>query len=345
MKQILNTLYVMTQGAYLSLDHETVRVEVGGELRLQVPLHHLGSIVTMGNVMVSPFFLGKCADDGRAVVSLARNGRFKCRMIGKTTGNVLLRQAQYQAVQDEIRATALAAVITAGKVKNARHVLLRSAREAATPEDEARLRKAADVQADALYYLKTPRDANHVRGLEGEAAAAYFEVFTLMIKPAERVELPMIGRNRRPPLDPVNALLSFLYTLVLNDCISGLEGVGLDPQMGFLHVPRPGRPSLGLDLLEEFRAFLADRLALTLINRKQVTKSHFEPRPGGAVYLNDDGRKVVVAAYQKRKQEETDHELLVEKVPLGLLPHIQARLLARYLRGDLEAYIPYIHPS
>jgi len=344
MKQLLNTLYVMTQGAYLSLDHETVRVEVGGELKLQVPLHHLGSVVTMGNVMISPFFLGKCADDGRAVVILDRNGRYKCRMVGKTTGNVLLRQVQYQAVQDQARTTAIAAGMTAGKVRNARNVLMRSARESATPEEENRLRKSADVQADVLFHLKTPRDADHVRGLEGEAAASYFDVFTLMMKPAERDSLPMNGRNRRPPLDPVNALISFLYTLLLNDCVSALEGVGLDPQMGFLHVPRPGRPSLGLDLMEEFRSFLADRLAITLINRKQVTIEHFEPRPGGAVYLNEKGRKEVVAAYQKRKQEEVDHPLLAEKSPIGLLPHLQARLLARHLRGDLEAYIPYIHP-
>ena len=344
MKQLLNTLYVMTQGAYLSLDHETVRVEVGGELKLQVPLHHLGSVVTMGNVMISPFFLAKCAEDGRAVVILDRNGRYKCRMIGKTTGNVLLRQAQYLAVGDETKTTALAAVMTAGKVKNARNVLMRCAREAVSPEEEGHLRKSADVQRDTLFQLKTPRDTDHVRGLEGEAAAAYFDVFTLMMKPAERESLSMNGRNRRPPLDPVNALISFLYTLLLNDCISGLEGVGLDPQMGFLHVPRPGRPSLGLDLMEEFRAFLADRLAITLINRKQVTIEHFEPRPGGAVYLNEKGRKEVVAAYQKRKQEEVDHQQLAEKAPIGLLPHLQARLLARHLRGDLEVYIPFIHP-
>ncbi|MDD2734987.1 MAG: type I-C CRISPR-associated endonuclease Cas1c [Desulfuromonadaceae bacterium] len=343
MKQLLNTLYVMTQGAYLSLDHETVRVEVGGELKLQVPLHHLGSIVTMGNVMISPFFLGKCGDDGRAVVILDRNGRFKCRMVGKTSGNVLLRQEQYKTVQDETKNTAIAASMTAGKVKNARNVLMRSAREAADPAEEKLLRKSADVQANALFHLKTPRDADHVRGLEGEAAAAYFDVFTLMMKPAERDTLPMNGRNRRPPLDPVNALISFLYTLLLNDCISALEGVGLDPQMGFLHVPRPGRPSLGLDLMKEFRSFLADRLAITLINRKQVTIEHFEPRPGGAVYLNEKGRKEVVASYQKRKQEEVDHPLLAEKSPIGLLPHLQARLLARHLRGDLESYVPFVH--
>lgn len=344
MKQLLNTLYVMTQGAYLSLDHETVRVEVGGELKMQMPLHHLGSVVTMGNVMISPFFLGKCADDGRAVVILDRNGRYKCRMVGKTTGNVLLRQAQYLAGQAGAHTTAIAAAMTAGKVKNARNVLMRSAREAVDADEEKRLRSAADVQATVLFHLKESRDTDHVRGLEGEAAAAYFEVFTLMLKPAERASMPMDGRNRRPPLDPINALISFLYTLLLNDCISALEGVGLDPQLGFLHVPRPGRPSLALDLMEEFRAFLADRLAITLINRKQITIEHFEPRPGGAVYLNDKGRREVVAAYQKRKQEEAEHPLLAEKSPIGLLPFVQARLLARHLRGDLEAYVPYIHP-
>jgi len=343
MKQLLNTLYVMTQGAYLSLDHETVRVEVGGQLKMQMPLHHLGSVVTFGNVMISPFFLAKCADDGRAVVILDRNGRYKCRMVGKTSGNVLLRQAQHDAVREPERVTALAAAMTAGKVKNARNVLMRSAREAGNPDEGTRLRKSADVQAGALFHLKAPRDSDHVRGLEGEAAAAYFEVFPLMLKAPERESLPMNGRNRRPPLDPVNALISFLYTLLLNDCVSAVEGVGLDPQLGFLHVPRPGRPSLGLDLMEEFRAFMADRLAITLINRRQITDGHFEPRPGGAVYLNESGRREVVAAYQKRKQEEAGHPLLAEKSPIGLLPHLQARLLARHLRGDLESYVPYIH--
>jgi len=306
-------------------------------LRLQAPLHHLGGIVTFGNVMISPFFLGKCADDGRAVVILDRNGRFKCRMVGKTSGNVLLRQAQHDVVRDNLKTAAIAAAFTAGKVKNARNVLMRSARECSDANEEVKLRKSADIQADTLFHLKAPRDTDHVRGLEGEAAAAYFEVFPLMMKPSERESMPMKGRNRRPPLDPVNALLSFLYTLVLNDCISGLEAVGLDPQLGFLHVPRPGRPSLALDLMEEFRAFLADRLAITLINRKQITEDHFEPRPGGAVYLNENGRKEVVAAYQKHKQEEVDHPLLQEKVPIGLLPHLQARLLARHLRAIWKA--------
>ena len=343
MKQFLNTLYVMTQGAYVCLDHETVKVEVAGQVQMQVPLHHLGAIVTFGNVMMSPFIMARCADDGRAVVILDRNGRFKCRVVGKTTGNVLLRQAQYEAVRNREKAAAIARNMVAGKVKNARQVLMRGAREADHPVDEEPLRQAAGIHADALFHLKDEIDIDCIRGLEGESAAAYFGVFDRMVKEADREQFRMTNRNRRPPLDRMNALLSFLYTLVLNDCISAVEGVGLDSQMGFLHALRPGRPSLALDLMEEFRAVLADRLALTLINRKQITGKEFEPRPGGAVYLNEDGRKAVVVAYQKRKQEEFLHPMLNEKVAVGLIPHVQARLLARHLRGDLEAYTPLLY--
>jgi CRISP-associated protein Cas1 len=343
MKQLLNTLYVMTQGAYVCLDHETVRVEVGGCLQMQVPLHHLGAIVTFGNVMLSPFIMGRCAEDGRAVVILDRNGRFKCRVVGKTTGNVLLRQTQYEAVRDPARAATIARNVVAGKIKNARQVLLRGAREADRSDEEESLRTAAGVLADALFHLKDAEDLDHIRGLEGEAAHAYFGVFDRLVKAEERESFRMNGRSRRPPLDPMNGLLSFLYTLLLNDCISAAEGVGLDSQMGFLHALRPGRPSLGLDLMEEFRSVMADRLALTLINRKQVTDRHFEVRPGGATYLNDAGRKEVVVAYQKRKQEEFHHPVVDEQVPFGLVPHVQARLLARHLRGDLEQYTPVLY--
>lgn len=343
MKQFLNTLYVMTQGAYVCLDHETVKVEVEGKVQMQVPLHHLGALVTFGNVMMSPFIMARCAEDGRAVVILDRNGRFKCRVIGKTSGNVLLRQAQYEVVRDQEKSAAIARNMVAGKVKNSRQVLMRAAREVDSPSEELELRQAAEVHANALFHLKDETDLDRIRGREGESAAAYFGVFDRMVKEADREEFRMNGRNRRPPLDRMNALLSFLYTLVLNDCISAVEGVGLDSQMGFLHALRPGRPSLGLDLMEEFRAVFADKLALTLINRKQITGKDFEPRPGGAVYLNDDGRKIVVVAWQKRKQEEFLHPLLNEKVPFGLVPHVQARLLARHLRGDLEAYTPVLY--
>ncbi len=342
MKQLLNTLYVMTQGAYVCLDHETVKIEVEGKVQMQVPLHHIGAVVTMGNVMISPFFLGKCADEGRAVVILDRNGRFKCRMVGKTSGNVLLRQAQYEAVRDTGKSATIARNMVAGKVKNARQVLLRGARESDAAYGEC-LRQAAETHASALFRLKDATNIDVVRGLEGESASAYFGVFDRMVKEDQRSTFAMNGRNRRPPLDPMNGLLSFLYTLLLNDCISALEGVGLDSQMGFLHALRPGRPSLGLDLMEEFRAVLADRLALTLINRKQLTDKDFDVRPGGATYLNEDGRKTLLVAYQKRKQDEFTHPILDEKVSFGLLPHVQARLLARHLRGDLEEYTPVLY--
>ena len=343
MKQLLNTLYVMTQGSYLTLDHETIKVEVEGKVQLQVPLHHLGGIVTTGNVMISPFLMGRCAEDGRSVVLLDRNGHFMCRIVGKVSGNVLLRQAQYEHVRDPQKTVSIARNVVAGKVKNSRQTILRTARDISIGEEEERLRKTANLLADSLFRLGKAGDIDTVRGLEGEAAAEYFKVFDLMLKEGERTVFGFRERTKRPPLDPINALLSFLYTLLLNDCVSAVEGVGLDSQFGFLHALRPGRPSLGLDLMEEMRSLLADRLAITLINRQQITADDFEPRPGGAVYLNERGRKEVVVAYQKRKQEEIHHPLFEEKVPFGLVPRVQARLLARHLRGDLEAYSPYIY--
>jgi CRISPR-associated protein Cas1 len=263
--------------------------------------------------------------------------------VGKTTGNVLLRQAQYEVVRDKELSAAIARNIVAGKVKNSREILMRGARETKNEEESGALRKAAEVLANALFHLKGSVDIDHVRGLEGESANAYFHVLDRMVKEEDRQTFTMKGRSRRPPLDPMNGLLSFLYTLLLNDCITAVEGVGLDSQMGFLHALRPGRPSLGLDLMEEFRSVLADRLALTLINRRQISDKSFEVRPGGATYLNEAGRKEVVVAYQKRKQDEFHHPILDEKVPFGLLPHVQARLLARHLRGDLEEYTPVLY--
>lgn len=341
MKLLLNTLYVMTQGAYVSLDHDTVKIEVDDKTVLQVPLLHLGGIVTIGNVMMSPFMMGRCAEDGREVVILDWNGRFRCRMTGPTSGNVLLRQAQYEVVRDPARSALVARNIVAGKVKNSRQVLQRSARESDVVEDSEALHHATERLAGLLHRLKDETDLEQIRGLEGEAANDYFKVFDRMVKPEDRESFRMRGRNRRPPLDRINALISFLYTILLNDCVTAAEGVGLDPQMGFLHALRPGRPSLGLDLMEEFRSCVADRLALTLINRKQIAAEDFEERAGGAVYLNEKGRKTVVVAYQKRKQEEVEHPLIGEKFPIGLLPHAQARLLARHLRGDMEDYCPF----
>ena len=340
MKQILNTLYVMTQGSYIHLDNETVRIEVEGETRLRVPLHHLGSVVTMGNVLISPQLLAKCARDGRSVTLLDRNGRFNCRMEGPVSGNILLRHAQNDAFRDSGRSGEIARSIIAGKIRNSRVLLRRTARENSETSESEKLTKAADHLDGLLARLRNAKGLNVMRGIEGEAAKAYFEVFSLMLKPASRDDFVFTERNRRPPRDRINAMLSFLYTLLLHDAVSAAEGVGLDPREGYLHVIRPGRPALGLDLVEEFRSQIADRLALMLINRRQISDSDFDERPGGAVLLNENGRKTVLQAYQKRKQEEIVHPLFREKVSVGMLPHVQARLLARHLRGDSEHYLP-----
>jgi len=338
-KQLLNTLYVMTQGSYLSLDHDTLKVEVDGK-KNQMPLHHIGGIVCFGNVMMTPFLVHRCAEDGRALVLLDRNGRFKARMVGRTKGNVLLRQEQYDAMKDERKTASIARNIVAGKLKNSRSLLMRAAREAHETDNATRLRDSAAIIADALFYLEDA-GLDEMRGLEGEAAHAYFRAFKDMVL-KDPSNFGMTSRNRRPPLDPMNALLSYLYSMLLHDCISALEGVGLDPQAGYLHVVRPGRPSLGLDLMEEFRSIIADKLALTLVNRGQLTITDFVYKEGLAVYLDDSGRKTVAVAYQKRKQEEVSHPLFQDKIPVGLLPHVQARLLARHIRGDVEGYPPFV---
>ncbi|MCG2771041.1 MAG: type I-C CRISPR-associated endonuclease Cas1c [Desulfobacterales bacterium] len=342
MKTLLNTLYVQTSGAYLRLDHETLKVEIDKEVRLQVPLHHLGSLVLFGEVMVSPALLGRCAQDGRSVTWLSRSGRFLGRLEGPVSGNVLLRRAQHQAMDSPLLSLEVARNPVAGKLKNQRHVILRSARETDDSRDHELLSHTAQILAEILLQLPAVADPDTLRGLEGAAARHYFAGFSSMIR-ADRETFAITGRTRRPPLDPTNALLSFLYALLLSDCVAGAQGVGLDPQMGLLHGLRPGRPSLGLDLMEEFRPILADRLTLTLINRRQLSPQDFDRRTGGAVLLNDAGRKKVVVAYQERKQEEIFHPGVQQKMPLGLAPHIQARLLARHLRGELAAYPPYLH--
>ena len=334
--QLLNTLYVQTQGTYLRLEGETLRVEVEQELKLQIPLHHLGALVVFGNVLLSPFLLKRCAEDGRAVVWLSRGGRFVGRLAGPVSGNVLLRQAQHEALADSARTADVARAVVVGKIRAQRAVLARAAREA--DEHEAEIRTAIEKLDRALAGARDASSVDAVRGEEGQAAAVYFDVFPRLLRAPD---MPFEGRSRRPPRDAVNALLSFLYTLVRGDCTAALESVGLDPQVGFLHVLRPGRPALALDLMEEFRPAVADRLALALVNRRQLTPAHFEPRPGGAVYLSEEGRRVLLTAYQERKQKPRRHRLFKEPVPWGLLPFVQARLLARHLRGDLPAYPPH----
>lgn len=339
--QLLNTLYVTTPESYVHLDNDTLRVEVEKETRLRVPLHHLGAVVCFGHVSVSLPLMHRLAESGIALVLLDANGRFKARLEGAVSGNVLLRQAQHRMAQNPEFALGVSRNCIAGKVRNCRQVLLRGAREAKSEEDSAMLERGAANLAATLRALPEARDLDVLRGLEGEAARQYFSAINHLVRANVRDAFRMDGRSRRPPRDRINALFSFIYSLLMNDCRSALEAAGLDPQIGFLHTVRPGRAALALDLMEEFRAF-ADRLALSLINRGQVAPGDFIEREGGAVQLEDRSRKTVLVAYQERKQENLSHPLLSAQMPFGLLPHIQARLLARTLRGDMPDYLPYL---
>lgn len=332
-RQLLNTLFVQAQGAYLRLQRDTVKVDAERSTLLRVPLHHLGGLVLFGNVLISPFLLHRCAQDRRQVVWFSQYGRFEARLHGPVSGNVLLRRVQHEAFDVPARTLDLARAFVKGKVRNSRSVLLRAAREA--DRIPPQVRRALGTMDWALETLPDAADVDAVRGIEGQAAAEYFRAFPQLLR---NDDFSFSTRTKRPPRDAVNALLSFIYALVRGDCASALEGVGLDPQIGFLHVLRPGRPALALDLMEEFRPWWADRLVLTLINRKQLQPSHFSEQPGGAIHLTDVGRREVLTAYQKRKQEEVQHPLFTEPVPIGLLPYVQARLLARHLRGDLDRY-------
>lgn len=337
MIELLNVLYVQAPGAFVRLDHDAVAVDVDGQLKLRVPLLRLASIVVFGRVVVSPALIERSALDGRGLVWLDNRGRFVGRVEGPTRGNVLLRRAQHLALDDEARTLEIARRSVAAKIQNARYVLLRAAREPGEPSEIQRLSAAAQHLRRGLERLPTAGTLDELRGLEGDAARAYFAVFRLLVR-ADRADFPFDIRSRRPPRDRTNAFISFIYALVLAECASALEGVGLDPQVGFLHALRPGRPGLALDLLEELRPVIADRLALRLINLRQIQGSDFDLQPGGAVYLSEQGRRSVLRAFQERKAEEIPHRVLGRSIPVGLLPHVQARLLARHLRGDIPAY-------
>jgi CRISPR-associated protein Cas1 len=339
--QILNTLYVTVPESYMRLENDTLRVEVEKEVRLRVPLHHLGSVVCFGHVGLSTPLMHRLADDGIALVLLDDRGRFKARLEGGTSGNVLLRQAQHRRSGDPAFALSVAAACVAGKVRNGRQVLLRGAREAKSEDDARSLARAAEDLAASLRAIPGAADLDALRGVEGDAARKYFGGLGLLVRADLREVFPMDARSRRPPRDRLNALLSFIYSMWMNDCRSACEASGLDPQVGFLHALRPGRAALALDLMEEFRPF-ADRLALSLINRSQVDEHSFDEREGGAVMLKADARKAVVVAYQERKQETLAHPLLSGPVALGIVPLVQARLLARAIRGDTEGYLPFL---
>lgn len=339
MKRHLNTLFVTTEGSYLAKDGQAVAVRIEKETKLRIPLHNLDGIVCFGRVGFSSALAGACAEGGVTLSLLTPNGKFLASVVGYSPGNVLLRRQQYRAADEAEATNQIAKNIVLGKIANCRSVLLRAARDHRSDEDAEHLRSMAKKMAGTLGLIRQAESTESVRGYEGESAASYFSVFNHLVS-APGFEFSK--RSRRPPLDSINALLSFIYALLMHDTRSACEATGLDAAVGFLHRDRPGRPGLALDLMEEFRPFLADRLALSLVNRKQVSAKGFEKTESGAVRMDDKTRKAVLTAYQTRKQDEVEHPFLGEKVSVGMLVHLQARLLARHLRGDLDEYPPFI---
>lgn len=341
MKHHLNTLFVTTQGAYLAKEGEAVVVKVENETRLRVPLHTLGGIVCFGRVSASPWLMGLCGESGVAISFLTEQGRFLACVHGFTPGNVLLRREQYRRADDPAGTLLIARAVVAAKLANSRIVLLRGARDYPDAAGRSELEQAAARFAWTIQQVPGADTVDRLRGMEGDAADLYFGVFNHLLR-AQQDGFRFKGRSRRPPLDPVNALLSFLYSMLAHDARAACEAAGLDAAVGFLHTDRPGRPGLALDLMEEFRPFLADRLALSLINRQQIAAEGFHATESGGVMMDEATRKTVITAYQKRKQETLTHPFLGEETTVGLLVHLQARLLARHLRGDLDAYPPFI---
>ena len=338
MRKLLNTLYVTTQGIYLHREGETVVAEREQKTVMRLPIHTLQGLVCFGNVLVSPFLMGLCAERGVNVSFLTENGRPLARVEGGRSGNVLLRVAQLKAADDPAKCAEIARSMVIGKVLNARTVLQRRLRDHGA---DAACAAAVTSLANVVQHLRFEHTMDEIRGLEGEAAADYFDAFNALVV-AQEGDFRMDGRTRRPPRDPMNALLSFLYVLLAHDCEGAVKSVGLDAQVGFLHALRPGRASLALDVMEEFRAFFADRVALSLVNRGQVRRKDFVFSESGAVEMTESARKAVLVEWQNRKREEAAHPFLGEKMALGLFPFVQAQLLARRLRGDLDAYPPFI---
>ena len=344
MRRHLNTLYVTTENAWLYKDGENAVVKAEGTERARIPVHLLGGIVCFGSVGLSPPLMGHCAERGVCISLMSRSGSFLARVEGPVSGNVLLRREQYRTTDDEAMTASIVRYVVTGKILNQRTVVRRALRDHGGSMPEAAHTRLAACErrlSDAARRGAGSDETATLRGIEGEAARCYYAVFGDLLL-SEEPAFAFNGRSRRPPLDPVNALLSFFYTLLVHDCRSALESVGLDPAVGFLHRERPGRPSLALDLMEELRPVLADRLALSLINRRQLSACDFETAMSGAVKLRDDARKTALVAYQERKKDELVHPFLKEKTTLGLVPFVQATLMARRLRGDLDGYPPFL---
>ena len=339
MKKLGNVLYVTTSEAYLSLDGENVVVKKDDETSMRLPLHNLENIVCFNYPGVSPALMGACAERNIGLSFLKPGGRFLARVTGRVKGNLLLRKKQYDLSQKEDASLAIAICFLLGKIANSRKVIERALRDHAMLVDVPALRAVSDFLKETLKSVQEGETLDELRGLEGSAAKQYFRVFGQLIL-QQREDFAFEERSRRPPRDNMNALISFLYTLLTYEVASALEAVGLDPYVGFLHADRPGRPSLALDMMEELRPVFADRLALSLVNRKQISGKDFTQKESGGIVMDDETRKTVLSAWQARKQEEIVHPYLKERIPFGLIPHVQAMLLARYLRGDLDAYPP-----
>lgn len=342
MRKLLNTLFVTSADAYLSRDGDNVVVRIDNKERFRIPVHNIEGIVSIGYMGISPAAMAMCAEHKVGVSFISESARFLGRISGPVSGNVLLRRKQYRLADDEEHSLKLAKIFVAGKIANARTVLQRAARDHQSSIDNEAVETVVDKLAFKKGQVLRSKNLNELRGYEGESAMAYFSVFDELIL-HQKEDFRMEGRSRRPPLDNVNALLSFVYVLLMHEVISALECVGLDPCVGFLHVERPGRQSLALDMMEEFRPFLADRLVLSMINLKQISGSGFLKQPSGGVLMDDATRKEVITAWQKRKQEEILHPFLGERIQIGLLPYAQALLMARYLRGDIDAYPVFLN--
>ena len=341
MKHLLNTLYILSEDIYLSLDGENVVANRDKQIVTRYPLHTLQNIVTFSYSGASPALMGACAQRQIGFALCTPRGKFLARVCGSSAGNVLLRRAQYRAADDLIQSCQISRTMIFGKLYNARWSIERTRRDHGLRVDGERFFESSRQIYELLPQVREETSLERLRGLEGVGASAYFGVLGDMVL-GDKDTFYFHGRNRRPPLDAFNALLSFAYSLLAHDCASALESVGLDSYVGFLHRDRPGRTSLALDLMEELRPCMADRFVLTLINNRQIKASDFLNMESGAVLLTDSGRKTFLKNWQEKKKENLTHPYLGEKLPWGMIPYIQALLLARYLRGDLDAYPPFL---
>lgn len=341
MKKLLNILYITTENARVQKEGETLNIEVDDRKLGKFPIHMIQGVVTFGPVYISPYAMAFCAERGVTITMLNQFGKFLARVEGAVSGNILLRKSQYRVSDDVNESVMFARAFVAAKIANGRSVLMRHLRNHGPVAELEIFETMIARMARAQEKCGREKDLDLLRGIEGSAADDYFSCFNGLVT-SQKDSFEFKGRSRRPPMDFVNALLSFVYTLLTHDCRSALEGVGLDPQAGFLHRDRPGRPSLALDLMEEFRHCIADRVVLNLINLQQVNDKSFVVTASGAVEMTDDARKVVLAAWQKKKQEELKHPFFDEKIPIGVLFHAQALLMARALRGDLDVYPAFV---